>query len=828
MPEHGQVTSIAVATPSMATSVTAVSTSETTMSTTAVPQKKRIRAVVACSYCRSKRSKCDGVPGRQACTECQQRGIDCEMTDGKRNRGHYKPQAEALAKRVRLLEEALAESRAANQELLAERQQLRQKVQGEGGQSIQEAPQPTDMEVDDAPSAFTGLSAPISMPVLVSESTVNSVQGLLPQTTVVPATTAASIAVTMPPPATIAATPRPQTHQPSSRLVLDNGNIVFSGANSVSGTGQVKSTEVARSPHQHHPAQTTTAAGAPFPYPQDRLRPCCCADLDLSPPLVDYLLGLFFHRYQMMMKFVSQQAFMKEYALSHQNGGHHHQSPLFLAMLAAGVRYSTRRDVTARFVSGANGGENKLATAARQAVEIEISRPTLATVQTVLILCEVETSLDHQMTGYMYSCLASKLIFDMGLDASPRGLSAEETAIRHWLVWGAAVHDQFWSVFLRRPLAIKNGTLQLSRMAWRCTADVPINNHLEESPSPSFEDEVDDDLMDLMVLAREITDALYGGGASTVPTRPPVPEEPAEVVPRPLSSSPASPPYDGGGLPSELYEQAQRHADHQQRPDVAHLDARLDGWFHGLSERVRQGPVNGHSSYHYLFVLHLHYNATKIMMHRTRAFQTPSQMATATAAHPSNVPASSYPLQSPVTPPSSANGDTGPSACDNVVVTQSLATLGHAAIRMARLFERFRRREDIRILQCTGVQWAGMASEALTWYIETLPIDGAIEAVAHLQSLARTLKDMARTFLPAIYPYDRTNHAVQTFLARMDGSGDSPGATSLPTVPPPQQMQAPDALLAVSPSTGVGVGTGSVWAWNQQESWDWDELFQQQ
>ncbi|CAK7234217.1 hypothetical protein SBRCBS47491_008873 [Sporothrix bragantina] len=947
-------------------SISAVSASDTlvvapplppsSITSSSAPTKKRIRAVVACSYCRSKRSKCDGLPGRQACTECQQRGIDCEMTDGKRNRGHYKPQAEALAKRVRQLEEALAASRATNQELLVERQQLRQQV-GEGAQqggspareaegetvTVSEMPG-TLMDLDDIPPL------PTSMPVLVSDKNSTAVTGSIIErpgtSSVVMAASAVDLTLMAPPARSLPATATPpqgqhqqqqeqqQQQQHPPHAVLEHGHIVCSGTDSPQGGGGNKSMEVGPSPRQPtektikttQTAKTTTtaAAGAPFPFPQDRLRPCCCADLDLSPPLVDYLLGLFFHRYQMMMKFVSQQAFMREYHLSSQSesghSGHHHQTPLLLAMLAAGVRYSTRRDVTARFLvsSGINGSsnENKLATAARQAVEIEISRPTLATVQTVLILCEVETSLDHQMTGYMYACLASKLIVEMGLDRDTQGspkapLSADDTAIRHWLVWAASVHDQFWSVFLRRPLAIQNGTLQRLRRAWRCSA-------ARESPAlppPRFEDEVDDDLMDLMVLAREITDALYGGGSGSISLGPPaaapavqaveapVPERSVVEAPvdapadAPEGDTPSSPPYDGGGLPSALYEQAaQRQAARFQTipiapptttpaqlpPDVALLDARLDAWFHGLSDRVRQGPIhagNGHSSYHYLFVLHLHYNATKIMMHRTRAFQ-PSSASSASSAP---VTTNSYPLQSPVSPPAGGVNNESPP------LTQSVTILGHAAIRMARLFETFRRREDIRILQSTGVQWAGMASEALTWYIETLPLDGAVEAVAHLQSLARTLKDMAKTFLTAIYPYDRTQHAVQTFLGRMDGGGEespagnvpeTPQAALLTTLPPvgnpvcsplpafgqgvgvngehrqqygrqpgstprggslPHTAMPPppthlyhhsidassDAFMAPSPATGVGMGGGSTWAWAQQESWDWDELLQQ-
>ncbi|KAL1909661.1 hypothetical protein Sste5344_004509 [Sporothrix stenoceras] len=720
------------------------------------------------------------------------------------NRGHYKPQAEALAKKVRLLEEALAQSRAANQELLAERQQMQGQARlldvastatSVGLAGVNASQQSAmRMDIDDTPTVFT---VPAPAPVLLpAPSSGIAVPSLLSQSLPATSTVTSTEPSLMPPPSTQIA-PQRVSHDNPVQLVMDHGNIVFSRAAS-----PIEQQE-SRDDQQPLPTETTTAAvGIPFPFPSDRPRLCCCADLDLTPPLVDYLLGLFFHRYQMMLKFVSQEDFMRKHAASSSDGtrhNHHNHSPLFLAMLAAGVRYSTRRDVTARFLLA--NGENKLATAARQAVEIEVGRPALATVQTVLILCEVETSLDHQMTGYMYSCLASKMIYGMGIDlgqiapAVRETMSAEEKAIRHWLVWAASVHDQFWSVFLRRPLAIKNGSLQASRMVWRNTGSglSPL--------TPAFEDEVNDNLMDLMILAREITDALYGAsntisnnatgsGRQRTELRFDEQQEPMGNNTHDQNDStspPCSPPYDGGGLPSALYEQAaQRHAC-RQRPDVALLDARLGSWFNNLSDRVRQGPINGHSSYHYLFILHLHYNATKIMLHRTRAFSaqaTPLQGSDGVNKSHASVPVSSYPLQSPVTPPASSSGDANTPGLPpqqqpamNFVdhaTAQSIATLGRASISMARLFESFRRRDDVRMLQSTGVQWAGMASEALTWYIETLPIDGAIEAVAHLQSLARTLKDMAKTFRPAVYPYDRTSHAIQMFQARMDSSVESP------------------------------------------------------
>ncbi|CAK7210690.1 hypothetical protein SEUCBS140593_000916 [Sporothrix eucalyptigena] len=815
------------------------------VTSSAVPQKKRIRAVVACSHCRSKRSKCDGIPGQQACTQCQQRGIECEMSDGKRNRGHYKPQAEALAKRVRLLEEALAEARAANQEQMARQYPQHHHQQHHQPSHTHPPPLPDNpfapwehMEMDDAASvAVPPPSSVFAMPPEIDVDAHSMILSSTHQTHQGPATTIAeSLAPSssMPPPSTHNFSVHHAHSHSQSHLhnMMDhNSNVMISGG----GGGPAPSRPSLEAATTTMPVPTETlaatfaAAVAAAPFPTVRPRAPCC-DLNLSPPLVDYLLGLFFHRYQMMMKFVSQQDFMTLHqtnqpqssekvddddgdlynnvyntpsrgGIHHSDCCHKHRSALFLAMLAAGLRYSTRPDVSNRFLRP--DGENKLATAARRAIETEIGRPTLATVQTVLILCEVETSLDNQMTGYMYSCLASKLIFEMGLDlgsiTSNSALTAEETAIRHWLVWAASVHDQFWAVFLRRPLAIKNRTLQLSRLAWRFaggTTSQTTDEHLGDGevglrPPPSFEDEVNDDLMDLMELAREITDELYGAG-SPYRQRPTAAQAAAAAVAQVAAeaaeaekakakeieasggtATDSSPSYDGGGLPHTYHQHAaQRHA-HSQLPDVASLDTRLNQWFASLSDRVRQGPISGHDCYHFMFVLHLHFNATKIILHRTRAFPAPGR----------NTP-SAYPLQSPVTPGSGQGSSQQQQHPHNpyyqhhphgndYAAQASMAILGHASICIAKLFETFRRREDIRTLQCTGVQWAAMASEALTWYIETLPIDGAIEAVAHLQSLSRTLKDMTRTFLPAVYPYNRTNHALRMFQRRIDG-GESP------------------------------------------------------
>lgn len=91
-----------------------------------------------------------------------------------------------------------------------------------------------------------------------------------------------------------------------------------------------------------------------------------------------------------------------------------------------------------------------------------------------------------------------------------------------------------------------------------------------------------------------------------------------------------------------------------------------------------------------------------------------------------------------------------------------------SAIRIAKLFETFRRKYDVRSIQSTGTQYASFAANALVKYILTLPSDEAIEPIAHLQSLSRTLQDMSKTFMPALKPLEMINRELGRFAQNIE------------------------------------------------------------
>ena len=417
--------------------------------------------------------------------------------------------------------------------------------------------------------------------------------------------------------------------------------------------------------------------------------------LELSPSVVDYLLGLYFSRYQIMLNFVSQQDFMAQKAMG---SGPMLRESLVLAMLAIALRYSTRPEVNHSYTRP--DGENVLASAAKKALETELRYSDITTIKTLLILAEVETSAGNDMTGYLYNNLASSLILQLGSDLGSMtnhsiiSLANQEIDCRHWIVWAASVGDQYWSVTLKQPLNIKAHILQSSRLAVRFarSGDMELQN-----PSlDSYEQQVHEYFFALLELSREITDSMYASGISKIHMR--------------MSSS------------------------------IAKFSARLEHWYALLPERIRRGPVSGDDSYHFLFIMHLLYNANKIVLYRD-VVQVP---------------------------------DTDNFSDTESTIGSVKTILVSAAIRIARLCEMFRRRDDVRILQSTGAQWASLAAYVLIEHTSSLPADEVVKAVAHLQSLTGTLKEMSRAFKSALEAHQAACLSLHFFNAQLNGDDELP------------------------------------------------------
>jgi hypothetical protein len=581
----------------------------------------RVRASVACTFCRSKRSKCDGIPGVKPCSRCVRKRIECELSSGKRNRGHYKPQVQALQERVEELERTLAAVR--NRQFYSV---------SESRLAAQDHQTPT---LDYSAGQILGTT--FASPETPQRSVWN------------------------------------HAHKATSYLDPIQPEFLSNGH-------EYDNVEVDRD--MTYQLSRTSPIGLTSPLN-------CIVAFGMSTSVADYLLGLYFYRYQIMLTFVSQADFMAQKA---QGSGPMLRESLIFAMLAMGLRYNTRAEIREAYLLP--NGENVLANMAKRSLESELRKSDITTVKALLILAEVETGAGKDMTGHLYFNLAARLIFDLRLDlasASPTvPLSDEEVACRHWMVWAASVGDQYWAVSLRKPLAIKSHILQFSRLAVRFSR----TGNIEHEPSSpiTYEAQINENLLDLLELSREITDSLY-------------------EVKLPSTSMQMS------LLASSMYE-------------------RLEKWFAGLPEKMKKGPVSGEEeSYHFIFVMHLLYNANKIVIYRD------------IVSSPDHREFSD--LSSTIAP------------ARMIIIA--------AATRIAKLCEIFKHREDVRTLQTTGAQWASLAAYVLIEHASSLPVEEIVEAIAHLQSLTRTLKVFSKSFKPAVEAYDDACRSLELFTCQLNG-----------------------------------------------------------
>lgn len=119
-------------------------------------------------------------------------------------------------------------------------------------------------------------------------------------------------------------------------------------------------------------------------------RPCS----DIPEAVVDYLIDLYFRRFQILMEIVPEKDFMEQMRLG---SGPAYRESLLLAVLAAGYRYSTQNEHTAPYMLP--NGDNVFVQRATNLLESELRHSNITTVQALLILGELQTSAGNDMTG---------------------------------------------------------------------------------------------------------------------------------------------------------------------------------------------------------------------------------------------------------------------------------------------------------------------------------------------------------------------------------------------------------------------------------------------
>ncbi|OGM49528.1 hypothetical protein ABOM_001671 [Aspergillus bombycis] len=97
---------------------------------------------------------------------------------------------------------------------------------------------------------------------------------------------------------------------------------------------------------------------------------------------------------------------------------------------------------------------------AKALLEIELDSPTLATVQAMVVLSAHDVGCKRNSRGWLYSGMAMRLAFDLGLHidtahyVTEGSINAAEAELRRTVFWGTFTVDHLWGFFLGRPVRV--------------------------------------------------------------------------------------------------------------------------------------------------------------------------------------------------------------------------------------------------------------------------------------------------------------------------------------------------------------------------------------
>lgn len=94
---------------------------------------------------------------------------------------------------------------------------------------------------------------------------------------------------------------------------------------------------------------------------------------------------------------------------------------------------------------------------AKALIDIELDMPRIATIQSLAVLSIHEASATRDMRGWLFSGMAIRLAFDLGLHLDTRQyvqdgtMTVEEARVRSVTFWGIIATDRMWGIYLGRP-----------------------------------------------------------------------------------------------------------------------------------------------------------------------------------------------------------------------------------------------------------------------------------------------------------------------------------------------------------------------------------------
>lgn len=216
----------------------------------------------------------------------------------------------------------------------------------------------------------------------------------------------------------------------------------------------------------------------------------------------DYLMHLFWEHYNGVLHVVHEDAFNED----RENGRLQFYSGfLHMCILAMGFRFADKSRPDIQRIA-LQDRESTLHREAKFMLDLELERPGgITSIAALLILGDSEVGVGRDTVGWMYSGMAMRLCYDLGLqlDSRSAGLSERENEIRRVTLWACVIYDRYWSLFLGRPLTMKSADLEiysLSAQFERLGACMPAGQ------GHSLHTRIYEALIDLMEIAGKIVE----------------------------------------------------------------------------------------------------------------------------------------------------------------------------------------------------------------------------------------------------------------------------------------------------------------------------------
>ncbi|KAF5657466.1 nirA-like transcription factor [Fusarium heterosporum] len=679
-------------------------------------QQVRHRASVACASCRDRRIRCVVPRDQTQCNACSKSGAECIIkNDDERRRPISKAYMSSLSDRISMLEGLLLE-RGVVPPPATHPPQTRHGFQEGIGTTASTSDLP--MNFDSRSPGSEGHSPPDSY---ADDSLVHEGESGADHTR-----------------ETLSLPSRSNDDSPFHildakqediihRLLSTKGNLSFDQI-----SGRLRFFGPTANSHVY--AESTSLSDSCEP--PDQIRRAERIIQSLSPETHDYLLDGFFQYYNSVIQIIDRDAFEADRITKSSKFYSHF---LHITVLATGYRAADvdREDMRKITV---NPRESSLHREAKHMLDIELERPGgIPSVQALLLLGDLECGVGRDNTGWMYSGMANRLAFDIGLHLDcTSNMSGQDTKIRNLVMQACVIYDRYWGLFLGRPLAIKSQDVDLLSNRFSQLTSFGL-----DAPKSDLTSEIYEQLIELMELAGRIVEI------------------------RDLSNSDKA--VESKGVP------AVNEAEENRYLQVINLDRQLQNWYRRLPDRMAWKPSNVKTAPYSFFLLHQQYHVTMILLHRPWAkYGSITSDSTSTGSQPSSEADRKVDSESPGHHSSHVAEGCSMSTDDRQQVVRGSRTslarsiCTHQAIRVARIFWQHRQRFDGRKIFITGIQHAGTASIALIAALAYQRSEPNFQTyIGYLEILSDAVGDMSSTYHPASRMHDLLKAVLEQIRSSM-------------------------------------------------------------